>query len=1251
MRTPASRVHPVKATPETPAAELRVHTRTPTRWAWLLDCGTPIAAALALLLAGRGAAFPPPGPFALFAGLAAAAEWVAIPLTYGGYQTFGALVTLPLVVMLGPVPAALAAALGNAIGSGLLRRRPAAMVAFNAGQRTLSILLSGCVWATLLEGRPVFGRPALAPPGQSALPAFLGIILTYALATTVLVSTRVSVRRRQPFWAVLCANAPWQGLTHLVLGASGLLMALLALGRLHEADIVLPIPLLTGTFVLLLYMGRRQVAQESRALHGAVADLLQTLDLAEVLNRLADRLQRLADPDLIWVALRGPDGAYEIPLARGIAPDALLPLAAGALAEGADAWALEHRRPLRIADYERHARRRPEIRHVCGSGRVRAALIVPLLAGGEPLGTVTLTKGIPDFFTPYQERIVTTLAAQAALAVNNARLYEAAQRNLARVEAVQQLARIAASGEDLAAVQQTVIDLAVKVLGADRGVLAVYDEERRALTGAAFHNVPAEEAAAWRTAVPGDHWRTYASARAIREMQPVPIHDRRDLPGAPPELPPGASRSVLAVPMSVQGRPLGTVAVGRTDLHTWTAPEIDLLQALASEGAVAIENARLSRSTTEQLQRIWALEAISERINSQHDLHAVFELIAESAREVLGADRCGIYLGGEELGIVHTFARGLPDDYLRAVAERIRRGQSLANAVMRQRGPVVIPDAGGDPRTQQDWAGKIGYRTVATFPLIFRGSAIGILALYHDAVHPYGPDELALGAAFANQAAIAVQNTRLLQEAERRAHQLGLLNRIVTRVARLLRPEDLYETLVEELHTTLGYPFVSLLVAEGDRLRVAAYRGYIDHEETLPYTRGVVGRVARTRQAVLVEDVSRDPDYVAADPRVTQEACVPIFQEGRLAGLLNIEVIEPTLTHADLDLLVTLAGEVRAAMRNAALFAEAQQARDELQALYECAQALGASLELSTVLQAMVSVTCRQFGYDRGAILLVDPSGDLAVHATHGAPAPAGRVPIGHGAEGRAAYEARPVLVADVSRDLPQPSLPQAPGATLAVPLFREGRVTGVFSVGTTRPGALGERDQRTLMMLASYAAVAIENARLYEQARHFAVTDGLTDLLNHRAFRQALDQELERAKRYALPLALIMIEIDKFKRYNDTYGHLRGDEVLRLVARVLEKEHRKQVDVIARYGGDEFVLFLPHTAKAAAAEVAERIRRAVESTPYIVGSEVTSVTLSLGVAAYPEDGDTADTLVDAADRRMYAAKVSGGNAVALTTS
>lgn len=633
-------------------------------------------------------------------------------------------------------------------------------------------------------------------------------------------------------------------------------------------------------------------------------------------------------------------------------------------------------------------------------------------------------------------------------------------------------------------------------------------------------------------------------------------------------------------------------------------------------------------------------------VTPEHNVDAVFELIADSARDVLGADRCGVFLGEAGRAPTHIFSRGLSDEYAAAAAAAVAAGTGAASVVMMRRAPVVIPDVQRDGHSEpvRRAAAKAGFRTVAVFPLLYRDRMIGVLRLYHDSIRAYTPADVALGVAFAGQAAIAVENARLLKDAERRARDLAVLNRVMARITAMLRPDELFDTLAEELQTTLRYPLVAvlLLADDGAALRMVSRRGYAaEVPYQVPIEYGIVGRVARTGVAMLVPDVAATREYLVADPRVRQEACVPIVVDERVAGVINVETTDEVLGRSDLELLTALANEAAAAMRNAALFAQVQAARDELQALHEAAQTLSASLEMPAVLEALVKVTCRRFGYDRSAILLADDRGNLEVRAACGAGHALGSwIPAWEGAEGQAARDRRAAQVTAPAADGAQVE------ATLALPLLREGQLIGVFSVGTADPGRFDERARHTLTTLAGYATVAIENARLYEQTRVLASTDGLTGLANHRALIEALDAELERARRYAMPLSMIMIEVDRFKRYNDTYGHLRGDDVLRLVARILEREHRKQIDFVARYGGDEFMVLVPHTTRAGAAEMAERIRRAVEEAPLIVGREIAAVTVSLGVAAFPEDGDTTVTLIDAADRCMYAAKRAGGNAV-----
>jgi diguanylate cyclase (GGDEF)-like protein len=167
----------------------------------------------------------------------------------------------------------------------------------------------------------------------------------------------------------------------------------------------------------------------------------------------------------------------------------------------------------------------------------------------------------------------------------------------------------------------------------------------------------------------------------------------------------------------------------------------------------------------------------------------------------------------------------------------------------------------------------------------------------------------------------------------------------------------------------------------------------------------------------------------------------------------------------------------------------------------------------------------------------------------------------------------------------------------------------------------------------------------LNTRLERLAVTDGLTGVYNHRRFQEALQTELLRTERHKRPMGVLMVDVDFFKRVNDAMGHPAGDELLRRLAEALGQDLR-QTDLIARYGGEEFAVMLPETTKAEALQVAERMRANVEAK---VNSErvwPTSITVSIGVAAFPEDGKSVEKLLAAADQAMYAAKRQGRNRV-----
>jgi diguanylate cyclase (GGDEF)-like protein len=216
----------------------------------------------------------------------------------------------------------------------------------------------------------------------------------------------------------------------------------------------------------------------------------------------------------------------------------------------------------------------------------------------------------------------------------------------------------------------------------------------------------------------------------------------------------------------------------------------------------------------------------------------------------------------------------------------------------------------------------------------------------------------------------------------------------------------------------------------------------------------------------------------------------------------------------------------------------------------------------------------------------------------------------------------------------------------LAVPVATDQEVLGVIAVLHRDPGEFDASAERLLDILASQASVAIKNAQLYRATQQLAVTDGLTKVYNRRYFEEQLLAELTRARRQKHTTSLIVLDVDHFKRFNDTHGHLLGDHVLQGVARILQKSVR-ETDLVARYGGEEFVVILPETPGDAAVEVAQRIRRNIKSHPFWgKGQTPLQVTASLGLASDVLSLLEPRTLFEQADKCLYQAKAEGRDRV-----
>ena len=244
------------------------------------------------------------------------------------------------------------------------------------------------------------------------------------------------------------------------------------------------------------------------------------------------------------------------------------------------------------------------------------------------------------------------------------------------------------------------------------------------------------------------------------------------------------------------------------------------------------------------------------------------------------------------------------------------------------------------------------------------------------------------------------------------------------------------------------------------------------------------------------------------------------------------------------------------------------------------------------------------------------------------------------------AREKKPVLISPIDPDSRFGKLRDLViESFLFIPFVIQDRVIGFLCSYSNRKDFLDQEKFLNFQIFYNQIAIGLQKSLLYERVQKLSVTDGLTKLYSHRYFKQRLEEEVVLAGRYNAPLSLLILDIDHFKKYNDQYGHVAGDHVLTQVAGIL-KGQAEATHFAARYGGEEMVLIAPEMTKNKAVELAERIRSNIETHVFAVGRETTSLTVSIGVATFPEDAATGTELISRADQALYAGKNRGRNQV-----
>ena len=434
--------------------------------------------------------------------------------------------------------------------------------------------------------------------------------------------------------------------------------------------------------------------------------------------------------------------------------------------------------------------------------------------------------------------------------------------------------------------------------------------------------------------------------------------------------------------------------------------------------------------------------------------------------------------------------------------------------------------------------------------------------------------------------------------------------------------------------------------------------------ERVPLVGGLFREVLRDEKMLALSESTRplppfpwysQKDGPAKQPELHSLLAIPFRDQGGPQWVLVMDHASPE--HFDdgrQELARGFADQMRQWVSTTRLLSELDVLSNEFRRLYQASAALSQGLRVEQTLEQIVTFCSEVTQFETCAICLREEGSDtFSVPVAEGYPERTTGAQLPLDARSWAAWILRAQEDPQTIRFQLRTGMPVLhPGERiplgagfLGMPLLAKNRVIGVLLL--TRKGKpFASNEVRLVRILCNQASIAVENARVYGAVEQMAVTDGLTGLYNRRYFQEALDRELSRADRGGGSLALLLLDIDHFKLLNDTYGHAIGDTVLKKIATVLHETLRKG-DVLARYGGEEFVVLLPQATYEGAQEFAQRVWKAVGTAKIHPGGRGHRVTVSVGWALLPDDADSTEALLEAADRALYLAKETGRDKVA----
>ena len=712
-----------------------------------------------------------------------------------------------------------------------------------------------------------------------------------------------------------------------------------------------------------------------------------------------------------------------------------------------------------------------------------------------------------------------------------------------------------------------------------------------------------------------------------------------------------------------------------TNIHHHLIPDRNIVVSASrlGENQVAVtftditEQEAAKQSEIKQREYLLTMSKITSALNETMQMDEVLNIILENLEQFVSYDAADVtlfqetrlkiarHVGYDKMGL-QEFA-----DHFEIDISEMPTGKWILD----NQEPLII----GDTSKSDIWNIFPEVEWIKSYmglPILAKGKMVGIINFLGANQGFYENFSYESLIPFSEQAAIAIENARTFEEIQKRSSRLAIINKIAFQMNQPAKVEDIQQMAVDSLAEALNLYQVGLAMINPDKKAmtiVADHPGPGNHSvkgSFIPLENNTsMDYILENKKSFFSSNAQQDPMLYAVNEfmigqHINSILLIPLIVSGEVIGTIGCDIINESrsLTPEEIDLAEILTNLIAGRMELERLIASEKKQSSELAMLYETSLAITKPYEISKLHNQIIENATWLLDGSAGILYLKSDEEDVfecKVNFNNQYDPIGAKIRPGEGAAGLVAQTSQPLIVEDYSNwehKSPQYSKIKDKFSLLTIPVIYQSNTLGMIQIlrDMDKP-VFTQNDASLLSLFSNQVAITLENSRLLNELQELAIHDPLTGVLNRRGFSEIAEREINVANRFDHELSIMFLDLDRFKEINDTHGHAVGDQILVGLATRC-KNILRSVDVICRYGGEEFVILLLESDLQAAMEIARRINNVVKLYPFHTDAGPINVSVSVGVAEYENHMNTIDVLINNADMALYKAKSSGRDRV-----